>query len=142
MMFLLNICKVIRLITIMYTSIFKWNDTRVLRNGTHINISALNVTIIRNIFWARVLWNIRDFITSCFNIIIVTRRVSLLEQELLTLSEHLSSPPVLSGVRVTQSLVLCVMFCRSLFVLCIVCPVLIIPLVFSNSSCNHLIISD
>ena len=33
----------------------------------------------------------------------VTRWVSLVEQELLTLSEHLSSPSVISGVRVTQS---------------------------------------
>jgi uncharacterized membrane protein len=40
-----------------------------------------------------------------------------MEQELLTLPENLSSPPVFSGVRVTQSLALCVMFCRSLFVL-------------------------
>jgi len=39
------------------------------------------------------------------------------EQELPTLPEHLSSPPVFSGVRVTRSLVLCVVFCRSLFVL-------------------------
>ena len=37
-------------------------------------------------------------------------------------------PPVFSGVRVGQSFVFCVMFCRSLFVLlsflshCIVCP--------------------
>jgi len=42
--------------------------------------------------------------------------------------EHPSSPPVLSGVRVSQSLVFCVVFCKSLFVLflsvsyCIVCP--------------------
>jgi hypothetical protein len=34
----------------------------------------------------------------------LTRRVSLVEQELLTLPEHLSSPPVFSGVRVTRSL--------------------------------------
>jgi hypothetical protein len=33
----------------------------------------------------------------------LTRWVSLVEQELLTLSEHLSSPPVFSGVRVTRS---------------------------------------
>ena len=32
--------------------------------------------------------------------------MSLVEQELLTLPEHLSSPPVFSGVRVTRSLVL------------------------------------
>ena len=31
-------------------------------------------------------------------------------QELITLLEHLSSPPVFSGVRVTRSLVLCICF--------------------------------
>ena len=41
-----------------------------------------------------------------------------MEQELFTLPEHMSSPPVFSGVRVTQSLVLCAcMFCSSLFFL-------------------------
>jgi hypothetical protein len=35
----------------------------------------------------------------------LTRSVSLVEQELHTLPEHLSSPPVFSGVRVTRSLV-------------------------------------
>jgi hypothetical protein len=39
-----------------------------------------------------------------------TRWVPLVEQELLTLPEHLSSPPVFSGVRVTRSLILCVCF--------------------------------
>jgi hypothetical protein len=57
----------------------------------------------------------------------VTRRVQLVEQELLTLPELPSSPHVFSGVRVSRSLVFCVMFCRSLFVLlsfvyCVVCP--------------------
>jgi len=32
----------------------------------------------------------------------LTRRVPLVEQELLTLPEHLSSPTVFSGVRVTR----------------------------------------
>ena len=32
----------------------------------------------------------------------------LVEQELFTISEHLSSPPDVSGVRVAQSLVFCV----------------------------------
>ena len=50
---------------------------------------------------------------------------NVVEQELLTLPEHLSSHKVFSGV--TRSLVLCVMFCRSLLVLlsflfCVVCP--------------------
>ena len=51
-----------------------------------------------------------------------------LEQELLTLPEDLSSPPVFSGVRVTRSLVLCVCFvdrclsfCAFSFGHCIVC---------------------
>ena len=47
----------------------------------------------------------------------LTRRVPLVEQELLTLPDHLSSPPVFNGVHVTRSLVLYVCFCRSLFVL-------------------------
>ena len=40
----------------------------------------------------------------------LARRVPLVEQELLTLPEHLSSTPVFSGVRVTRSLVLYVCF--------------------------------
>ena len=56
-------------------------------------------------------------------IIRLTRRVPLVEQELLTLQEHLSSPPDFSGLRVTRSLVLCVMFCRSLFVLFYFCDI-------------------
>ena len=44
----------------------------------------------------------------------VTRRVSLVEQELPNIPEHLSSPPRISGIR---SFVFCVVFCRSLFVL-------------------------
>ena len=40
----------------------------------------------------------------------LTWRVSLVEQELLTLPDHLSSSPVFGGVRVNPSLVLCVCF--------------------------------
>ena len=47
--------------------------------------------------------------------------MSLVEQELLTLSEYLRSPPIFSGVRVARSLVLCVMFCRTLFFLLLFC---------------------
>ena len=51
----------------------------------------------------------------------------LVEQVLLTLPQQLHSTPDFSVVRVTRSLVLCVMFCRSLFVLfsfghCVVYP--------------------
>ena len=45
-------------------------------------------------------WLITGFVTR------LTRRVSLVQQELLTLPQHQSSPPVFSGVRVTRSLVL------------------------------------
>ena len=54
----------------------------------------------------------------------VTRRMPLVAQELSTLSEHLSSPPVFIEVRVTRSLVLCVMLCRSLVVLFLLAIVL------------------
>jgi hypothetical protein len=68
---------------------------------------------------------------------------SLVEQELLTLLEHPSSPPVFSGVHVTQSLVLCLCFvdCCLSFVLWPLCClfffdlwILITPLVSSHSS--------
>ena len=67
----------------------------------------------------------------------LTRRVPLVEQELLTLPEHLSSPLVFSEVRVTRSLVLYVCFvdrCLSIctFPLAIVLSVL---LRYTDSDC-------
>ena len=47
-------------------------------------------------------------ISSNGELLTVTRRVSLMEQELLTLPEHLCPPLVFSGVRFVQSLVVCV----------------------------------
>ena len=62
----------------------------------------------------------------------LTQRVPLVDQELTTLSEHLSSPPAVCGVRVTRSLVLyvcfvdrCLSFCTVSFGHCVVCPSLI-----------------
>ena len=46
-----------------------------------------------------------------------TCQVSLVNKELLTLQGHLSSQPVVRGVQVDQSLLFCVVFSRSLFVL-------------------------
>jgi hypothetical protein len=69
------------------------------------------VPLVVNTYWS--------FPRSCLITGFVTsllRRVSLVEQALLTLLEHLSSSPVFSGVCVTRSLVL-YLFCRSLFVL-------------------------
>jgi hypothetical protein len=96
---------------------------------------------------------------SCNDILIdiirVTRRVSLVEQEQLTLPEHLSLSPVFSVVSCYSIFSFMCIFCRSLFVLLyfffwtLCClffdlQILIIPLVPSNSSyraqywaCNH-----
>ena len=71
------------------------------------------------------LWNPNDGIR-------VTRWVPLVEQELLTLPEHLSSPPVFSGVCITRSLGLyvcfvnrCLSICSFSFGHCVVRPSLI-----------------
>ena len=58
--------------------------------------------------------------------------VPLAEQELFTLPEHLSSPPVFGGVRVARCLVLCVLFCIPLIVLFLLAIVLYV-LRFSDS---------
>ena len=47
----------------------------------------------------------------------VKRLLPLVEQEMLTLPEHLSFTPLVSGVRLARSSVLFAMLCRSLFVL-------------------------
>ena len=67
-------------------------------------------------------WFITGFVAT------LTRRVSLVEQELLTTSEHMISPPVFSWFRVTWSLVLylcfvhrCSSFCTFSFDHCVVC---------------------
>ena len=84
-------------------------------------------------------WLITGFVTR------LTRWGTSVELELLLFLEHLSSSPVFSGVGVTPYLVICVFFCRSLFVLLyfffwpLCClfffdiRVLITPLVSSNS---------
>ena len=58
-------------------------------------------------------WVITGFVTR------VTQRVSLLDKELLPSSEHLSSPPVFIGVRVTRSLMLSLVVCMSCRSLCV-----------------------
>jgi hypothetical protein len=64
------------------------------------------------------------YITWCSEM----RRVSIVEQELLTLPEHQSSPPVFCGVLVARSFVFCLVLYREVFGLlsffghCIVCP--------------------
>ena len=67
-------------------------------------------------------WLITGFVTR------LAQRMPLVVQELLSLPEHMSSPPVFSGVRVTRSSVLCVcfvdcclFFCPFSFGHCVVC---------------------
>ena len=67
----------------------------------------------------------------------LTRRVPLVEQELLTHPEHLSSPSVFSGIRVTRSLVLYICFvdrCLS-FVLLLLAIALSVLLRYTDSDC-------
>ena len=54
----------------------------------------------------------------------VSRRVSIVEQGLITLPEHSSSPTIVSGIRVARSLIFCVAVCISLFVLFLLAIVL------------------
>ena len=73
----------------------------------------------------------------------LTRRVSLVKQELPTLPEHLSCAPFFSGVPVTRSFILCVYFvdrCLFFFFWQLCClfffdlRILITPVVSSSSS--------
>ena len=76
----------------------------------------------------------------------LTRRMPLVEQELLTLPEHLSYY-AFSGVRVTRSLVLCacfvdrcLSFCPFSFGHCVVCPSIYgfwLPLWYLRPVANH-----
>jgi hypothetical protein len=59
------------------------------------------------------------YIFCIFNLFL---QVPHVERKLLTLPEYPNSPPVFSGVSVARSLVSCVMFCISLFVLFFFCP--------------------
>jgi hypothetical protein len=81
------------------------------------------VTLVVNIF--------QSFLHSLLITGFVTRLtwcMLLVEQELFTLPQHLGSPPVLSGVRLTRSLVLyvcfvdrCLSFCTFSLGHCVVC---------------------
>ena len=75
-------------------------------------------------------------IQSCTFLTRVTRRVLLVEQELLTLPKHMSSPTGFRGVGIAQSLVLYVEFCRPLYF----CPMWFWPLHCLVSSKFSLII--
>jgi hypothetical protein len=95
--------------------------------------------------------NSNDYVNRSRNICVTNDHdyVPHVEQEPLNIWGHMSSPLVLTGVRVGRCLVFCVVFCRSLVVLlsfcpcwccyCIICPSLIyvfwLPPLLSVSVC-------
>ena len=58
----------------------------------------------------------RNTYSEMFQVKMENKILPIVEQELFTLPERLSSHPVFSGVHVAQYLVFCLVFCRSLFV--------------------------
>ena len=63
------------------------------------------------------------FLSGCTSVQGLYRLFILVEHELFALPSHLCSSPILSGVRVTRSLVLCVCFVDRCLYLCIFfCP--------------------
>ena len=91
---------------------------------TAANYNLLNYTMS---FLVIMLCTCGGFHMCCY-VTRLTWRVSLVEQELLTLPEHLSSPPGFSEVRDTRYLVLsvcfvdhCLSFCTFFFGNCVVC---------------------
>jgi hypothetical protein len=78
---------------------------------------------VNHLFLLNIYWDIFDCDSMVLGlwkierVYLIREEILLVKQELLTLTEHLCSPPDFSGVRVTRSLVLCVLLCRSLFVL-------------------------
>ena len=104
--------------------------SKVLRSPPWIGWPLLNICVINDHGYVSLVvntsrtfphsWLITGFVTG------LTWWVLLVEQKLLTLPQHLSSPPVFSGVRVTQSFVLYAMFCRLLFVLFVLFPSVIV----------------
>ena len=114
-----------------------------------VTVWGLSLTYLLVIVFLTIKWNylpyacpflIHDLLSG------LAQWVPLVEQELLTLSEHMSSLPVFSGVRITRSLVLYVCFvdhCLSflyIFFWPLCCMfffdirILIAPLVSLNSS--------
>ena len=76
-----------------------------------------HVLFILPCIYLRLLVPIQFYFRWCSCSLTVTRRESHVEQELLTLLEHLRWPPLFRWVHVRRSLFTCVMFCWLLFAL-------------------------
>ena len=124
-----RIVTVYYLISISVSEIIKRKNVKQINFYTQC-IDNCNVKLLMIIVHVYIRW--------CSFRLTVTRRVSVVEQELLSLPKNMSLTPVFSGVCVGRSLVFCVVFCRSLLVfLAIVVSVILFtasdcPLVISN----------
>ena len=86
-------------------------------NVTGVEKNSDSLTIVSDIMHlkiATVVVELKLLFSWCSCRVTVTRRMSLVEQELLNRPYHLSLPPVFSEVRFAQSSVFCVVFCRLL----------------------------
>ena len=99
---------------------FTWSGSR------DITVSGSKLRYDFNQIMSFYTWNIST--TKTGFVTRLTRRVSLVEQDLQTLPEHPSSSPAFSGIRVTRSSVLyvcfvdrCLSFCTFYFGHCVVC---------------------
>ena len=91
-----------------------WQEARCFTSV--ILVSVINKDVHHNITEIVLRMSLNTHITITF----IWIQVPLVEQELLALPEYLSSPPNLSEVRISQSLLFYVVFCRSLLVLLVI----------------------
>jgi hypothetical protein len=88
-------------------------------NCCEIFVSQITVITIRPfLYWQFITWFAKR----------VTRRVPLVEQKLVTLPGHLSSPPLFSGIRIVQALVSVLCFVNHRFSSLFLVIVLSVPL--------------
>ena len=116
----------------------KWYISSIYQN---VDKNAHGITVCNKEATEACSWLITGFVTR------LTRRVPLVEQELLTFPGHLSSPSGFSGVRVPLSLVLyvcivdrCLFFCTLSFGHCVVCSFLIYLLIAPLVSFGHCVV--
>ena len=113
------------------TRVYLWCVTRVTRWVPHVEQKLLTLpehpssplvcnksnTMGATCMWSRNCLPFRNTWVHLWFVARVTRWVPHVEQELPTLPGYLSSSPIFRVVRVARSLVLCLVFCRSMFVI-------------------------
>ena len=104
-----------------FVRIFIRTSLHVYVNRYGISVSQMTTFVLTKIRYFPHAWHTTVFVAK------VTRLVLLMEQELPTLPEHLSSSQVFSGVHVARDLAFCIMLCMPLYL-----RPLFTPLVYSN----------